>query len=96
MVLDTFGKRIVEHGQAMQKHLDTDRATAARRAEALLTDAGPKMAADARTELVSRMLAAYEYDSAVLQWSYLTPEQRQAAALKSPPGGPAGTGVRAE
>ncbi|WP_149193121.1 DUF5694 domain-containing protein [Luteimonas suaedae] len=80
-VLDTFGKRIVENGAPMQKHLGTDRATAAGRMEALLAEAGPEMAADARTELVGQMLAAYEYDSAVLQWSYLNPEQRQAAGL---------------
>lgn len=80
-VLDTFGKRIVETGHPMQEHLGIDRATAARRMEALLADAGSGMATDVRTELVGRMLAAYEYDSAVLQWSYLTPEQRHAAGL---------------
>lgn len=81
VVLDSFGKRIVENGDAMQEHLGTDRASAAHRMEDLLADAGPDMRADARTRLIGQMLAAYEYDSAVLQWSYLTPEQREEAAL---------------
>lgn len=80
-VLDTFAKDIVKHGDAMQAHLRTDRLTAASRAEALLKDAGADMADAARIELAGHLLAAYEYDSAVLQWSYLDPEKREVATL---------------
>ena len=80
-VLDMFGKRMVDNGRTMQAALGRDRLQAETRAQELLAGADPGMAPATRSELVRNLLAAYEYDSAVLQWSYLSPEQRKSAAL---------------
>lgn len=73
---NTFGKRIGEPGRAMQATMGVDRLAAEARAQELLASAGRDMAPDARAELVRNLLAAYDFFSAALQWSYLTPAQR--------------------
>lgn len=74
---DRFGKRIGEPGRAMQAAMGVDRFAAEARALELLAGAGRDMAPDARAELIRNLLAAYDFFSAALQWSYLTPAQRK-------------------
>lgn len=83
-VLDQFAGPIVTHDRAMQQALGVDRAMARSKAEALLADAGG-LAEPARVELVGLLLAAYEFDSAALQWSYLSPEARARAQVVPEP-----------
>lgn len=77
-VLEQFAQRIVGHGQAAQELLGIDRSAARAAAETTLGRGGD-LADAARIELVTQLLAAYEYDSAVLQWSYLDPDARAQA-----------------
>lgn len=83
-VLDQFAGPIVTHDRAMQQALGVDRAMARSKAEALLADAGG-LAEPARVELVGLLLAAYEFDSAALQWSYPSPEARARAQVVPEP-----------
>ncbi len=75
-VIDQFARAIVTHGAALQAALGIDRIEAARQAGAMLADSGAALDETARVALVALLLAAYEYDSAVLQWSYLAPSAR--------------------
>ena len=79
MVIGRFASVTIEWGQAMQQALDVNRVVAAQRVESLLEQALD--APEQRLEIIGYMLAAYEYDSAVLQWSYLSEEQREASGL---------------
>lgn len=79
-VLDQFASRIVEDGRIMQQALGLDRAAAQARARVLLAQADGLSEAS-RIELVGLLLAAYEHDSATLQWSYLEPEAREASSV---------------
>lgn len=83
-VLDQFAGPIVTHGRAMQQALGVGRAMARSKAEALLTDAA-RLAEPARVELVGLLLAAFEFDSAALQWCYLFPETRAKAQVMPEP-----------
>jgi hypothetical protein len=74
---DRFGKRIGEPGRAMQAAMGVDRFAAEARALELLASAGRDMAPDTRGELIRNLLAAYDFYSAALQWTYLTPAQRR-------------------
>ncbi|MHB1191857.1 MAG: DUF5694 domain-containing protein [Longimicrobiales bacterium] len=78
-VLDMFAGRTAALGASAQRLLEVDRLEAARRAEAILEDRPSAMAPPARVELVVLLLAAYEYDSATLQWSYLGTGDRASA-----------------
>lgn len=79
MVIDQFASATVKWGQAMQNTLDVSRVVAAQRVQSLVQK--DLEVYEKRLELIGYMLAAYEYDSAVLQWSYLSEEQREASAL---------------
>ena len=74
--LDRYGRASVPAGHAMQQALGLDRTEAERRAGELLERVGPEAGVAERVELAGHLLAAYEFDSAVLQWSYLTPAER--------------------
>ncbi len=75
-VLDMFGRRTLDAGRTMRRVLDVDRVTADRQARTILQDRGPSLTDATRLELVGWLLAANELHSAVLQWSYLSPETR--------------------
>ena len=80
-VLDMFARQQLDLGRTMQQALDTGRVAAERHAAGLLDRAGRDMEAGERVELVAHLLAAYEFDSAVLQWSYLQDGERAQARL---------------
>ena len=81
-VIDMFARHVLTDGQTMQEALGIDRIAAALHADGLLDKAARGLGGAERVELVAHLLAAYEYDTAVLQWSYLSPEVRaQADAL---------------
>jgi hypothetical protein len=75
-VLDMFGRSTLDAGRTMQLALDKSRAAAAWRARTVLEGQDTVMTDATRLELVGWLLAAYELNSAVLQWSYLSPETR--------------------
>ncbi|MGO1541159.1 MAG: DUF5694 domain-containing protein [Luteimonas sp.] len=74
--LDRFGRATVPSGRAMQQALGVDRIAAAIRADDLLENADASLEPTERVELIGHLLAAYEFDSATLQWSYLAPSER--------------------
>ncbi|MFZ2491021.1 MAG: DUF5694 domain-containing protein [Thermoanaerobaculia bacterium] len=74
-----FGGRYLDNGRAMQAALGTSAAEAAARvASALHTD--HELDEAERLRLVADMLAAYDYSSAVLQWSYVPEAARHSEA----------------
>lgn len=75
-LLGMFGKRIVTLGDTMQKALQLSRTQANQHARSMLPDAAT-LSADDRALLVGLLLAAYEYPSALLQWSYLPESLRE-------------------
>lgn len=81
-IIEYFAKRRVESGHEMQKLLKISRAEAEDKADALLQS---KSALDAgtRLKLIGYLLAAYDYDSAVLQWSYLPENARRQNTMLS-------------
>lgn len=80
-VIDMFARHVLTDGRAMQSALGIDRIAAARHADALLAEAARELDGAKRVELIAHLLAAYEYDTAVLQWSYLSSEQRARAEV---------------
>jgi len=78
-VLDMFARRTLTLGRLMQERLGLGRIEAGQRADALLASGTPHDPV-ARLQLVALFLAAYEYDSATLQWSYLSEGARADAA----------------
>jgi Family of unknown function (DUF5694) len=78
-VIDQFARSILSAGQAAQQALGLERIAAERRASALLDGAGASLDAATRAELAVHLLAAYEIDSAALQWSYLSERERASA-----------------
>jgi hypothetical protein len=81
-VLNMFARGALNTGRAMQEALGIDRVAAELRAGALGGRAGLTPAE--RLELVGLQLAAYELNSATLQWSYL-PEPVRSGAGPLPP-----------
>jgi hypothetical protein len=75
-VLDMFARAPLTAGRTMQGELGVDRAAADRLARAALEYGGSSLTEGQRLALVGWFLAAYELNSAVLQWSYLSPERR--------------------
>ncbi|MHB1327236.1 MAG: DUF5694 domain-containing protein [Gemmatimonadales bacterium] len=74
-----FAADRIRYGRAAQTAIGRSRLEAERDAAvrlAALTETG---AAAGRSEVVLALLAAYDLDSALLQWSYLSTEQRRAA-----------------
>ncbi len=80
-VLDQFAGPIVVHGRALQHALGLERVAASRAADGLLADASAAMSDAARLMLVAQLLAAFEFDSAALQWSYLSTGAQADAAM---------------
>jgi hypothetical protein len=80
-VLDMFGRGVVTAGRSMQQALGIDRVTAEQRAHALLPAAGRSMTDAERLAAVGYLLAAFDYHSATLQWSYLPPAVRDEADI---------------
>lgn len=79
-VINLFARRILDSGRTMQQAWGIERVSAERRSLMLL-DKG-SLSLKQRRELIGYFLAAYEFDSALLQWSYLSHEDRaQAEAL---------------
>lgn len=74
-ILDMFGKRIVSLGEAARVETGTNRIEARATAHELMKRASGLSVAE-RSQLILLMLAAYEYPSALLQWSYLPPSER--------------------
>ncbi len=81
-VLENFAARHLKMGKQALAVLGTTPQAASRKVRELLASAralGPgKMTPPQRAELALWMLAAYDPDSAALQWSYLTEEERKA------------------
>ena len=75
-VLDMFARGTLTAGRTMQRSLGVHRVAADGLARAALEDGGSSLTDDQRLALVGWLLAAYELNSAVLQWSYLSPESR--------------------
>jgi len=82
-VLDMFARASLDAGREMQAALGITRVAAERRARALLQHPGTPDAA-ARLEATALLVAAYELNSAVLQWSYLTPDVRATDTTLTP------------
>ena len=78
-VLDQFAGPIVAHGRSLQQALGVDRVAATVAAEAVLTRASGTLSDASRVDLVAQLLAAFEFDSAALQWSYLSADARAGA-----------------
>ena len=75
-IIEYFAKTRVDLGHKMQKLLNLSRVEAEARADALLRTK-PTADPTIRLELIAFLVAAYDYDSAVLQWSYLPEARRQ-------------------
>jgi hypothetical protein len=79
-LLGMFGGSIVNAGRSVQQQLDIDHVTAELRARALLDGERRALTDDERLSAVAYLLAAYDFNSAALQWSYLSATARASAA----------------
>jgi hypothetical protein len=70
-VVRMFARTPLGLGRSMQGVLAMDRIAAARKAQEILQARSGHLSDDDRLELVAYWLAAYEFNSAALQWSYL-------------------------
>lgn len=70
-VVRMFARAPLGMGRSMQGVLAMDRIAAARKAQEILQARSSHLSDDDRLELVAYWLAAYEFSSAALQWSYL-------------------------
>jgi hypothetical protein len=75
-VLETFARSTLVAGRAMQQALGVTRVQAEREALARVTVLTADASATARVEVAALLLAAYDFNSAALQWSYLPAEVR--------------------
>lgn len=82
-VVRMFARGTLELGRSMQDVLEVDRVAAARRAQAILGACNGAPGENERLQLVAYWLAAYEFNSAALQWSYL-PHDARARATNLP------------
>lgn len=78
-IVRMFARRTLDIGKSMQAVLVIGRVAAAHRAREILAARGAALGDEDRLELVAHWLAAYEFDSAALQWSYLSPQVRASA-----------------
>ena len=83
-VAEMFAKDGLALGRELRKTLGLARAGAAREAEDVLARGGARLTDAERARLVTRLVASYEFASAVLQWSYL-PEAFRSETLVVPP-----------
>ncbi|MCS6919883.1 MAG: DUF5694 domain-containing protein [Fimbriimonadales bacterium] len=74
--VERFAQRIVELGRMLQKQLGISRVQAELITEERLASLTPNATPMERTALIGYLLAAYDYVSALLQWSYLPEEFR--------------------
>jgi hypothetical protein len=79
-LLGMFGGSIVNAGRSVQQQLRIDHVAAELRARALLDRDPRAFADDERLTAVAYLLAAYDFHSATLQWSYLPAAVREAAS----------------
>lgn len=79
-LLTMFGGETLEIGRQVQAHEGIGWVEAGRRANELL-ERGATLTAEERSRLVLWLLAAYDWPSAVLQWSYLPAAARRDAAV---------------
>jgi hypothetical protein len=78
-VIRMFARAPLQMGRSMQGVLAMDRIAAARKAQEILQARSGHLSDDDRLELAAYWLAAYEFSSAALQWSYLPAEVRARA-----------------
>lgn len=81
-VADQFGERHLRIGSEMRGRLGISFSEAVARIDGAL-EGGPPPDSSARGRLIAEMLAACEYESAVLQWGYLSPADRAPVAAAS-------------
>jgi hypothetical protein len=74
-ILEAFAEKQISLGQMMQKKLNVSRREAEILSGKLVNRSNPLNNSD-RLKVIAHLLAAYDFDSAVLQWSYL-PEPLQ-------------------
>ncbi|HSJ09042.1 MAG TPA: DUF5694 domain-containing protein [Longimicrobiales bacterium] len=70
-LLGMFGGSTVAAGRSAQQHLGIDYVTAELRARSLLDDVDRALTDDERLSATAWLVAAYDFNSAALQWSYL-------------------------
>lgn len=75
-VLETFARSALVVGRTMQWALGLDRVQAEREAVARSATLTADVPAAARLEVAALLLAAYDFNSAALQWSYLPADVR--------------------
>jgi hypothetical protein len=75
-LLDMFGRGVVTAGRRMQESLGVQRVEAERRAAAILDGDAAGLTEAARLEVAAHLIAAFDYNSAALQWSYLPSSAR--------------------
>lgn len=86
-VIEQFAKERVEQGHAAQKLLGLNRDEAAQKVASSwndVTKANPKDAAQKRAALVVTLVAAYDINTALLQWSYVPEDVRKTADMVPP------------
>ena len=80
-VVKRFAGTRVRLGKSAQSFLDLDRVEANSELQTRLAEVTNGLDAEARAELIALALAAYEYDTAGLHWSYLDSAEREEALL---------------
>jgi hypothetical protein len=83
-LLGMFGGRTLAAGRDVQQLLGVERVAAERAARTLLAEAEGPLPGDRRAHLVQLLLAAYEFDSAVLHWSQLEDATRATGGVLTP------------
>ncbi|CAN5809980.1 DUF5694 domain-containing protein [soil metagenome] len=83
-LLDMFGRTTVNAGRSMQHALGVDRVSAEQQARVLLGRHGAAPTDDERLRAVAFLIAAFDFNSATLQWSYLSPAVRESAEALPP------------
>lgn len=77
-VLEQFAAQKLKFGQEAQKILDLDRSQAEEKGAALMKSLREKPAeVSLRSELIMHLLAAYDLESALLQWIYLAEDPQR-------------------
>ena len=79
-ILAFFARTFINAGHGVRERMGVTWLEAFERQEALLAvaEAGESLSPADRLELAAQSLAAYDYFTALLQWSYLEPDQREA------------------
>jgi hypothetical protein len=83
-LLDMFGRSTVTAGRSMQDVLGVGRVSAEQHAHALIEKGDAAITDDERLRAIAFLIAAYDFNSATLQWSYLAPAVRESAGVLPP------------